>query len=497
MALLGVPLFEHLVAATLPAYAEALPIVRALAVGAAFWVAIHVVLVGTLQSFGHVRRQLMVELIGLAVATLVCGAALRAWRGALDGGGGRGHGGGGHMAGRRGRREAHRTHGRGPAGGAVRAVRAGAGSGDARGHGNRQAAQLGGAHAHLRGGGGRAHGGLGALGVAPSAPMSGARNGNPAEPAVTVVVVNYRTPEFVTACVDSLERSRGAAVRTIVVDNASGDGSAERLLAYARQRHNVRVLARDVNDGYAGGNNAGIRAARAEGARYVFVLNPDTTVAPDCVRLLADELEATPGAALAAPSIVYGDAPDRLWFGGGLYSSWWGRPRHVGLGRAPGAGWQTRRDLPFASGCALLLDLHALPPDVGPFDSSLFTYAEDLDLSLRLRRAGLRLRYVPQAVVRHFEGGGHRRAGGQPVRWYLNTRNLLRVSARHARWYHWITLAPMLAVDVVARYAAVALRDGDLAGAAAVFRGARDAFTGGSLPVERAARAATSAGGGE
>jgi hypothetical protein len=110
------------------------------------------------------------------------------------------------------------------------------------------------------------------------------------------------------------------------------------------------------------------------------------------------------------------------------------------------------------------------------FDASLFAYAEDLDLSLRLRGAGYRIRYVPEAHVWHHEGSSHRSSSGQSLRWYLNTRNLLRVNARHARWYHWPALGPMLLVNVVGRFVAVAVRDRDWKALGAVLRGARDAW---------------------
>lgn len=76
VAMAGVPFFEHLVARALPAYVPALLIVRALVLGAPFWVAIHVVLVGTLQSHGFVRRQFAIELGGLAVVVIFSGACL-------------------------------------------------------------------------------------------------------------------------------------------------------------------------------------------------------------------------------------------------------------------------------------------------------------------------------------------------------------------------------------------------------------------------------------
>jgi O-antigen/teichoic acid export membrane protein len=76
LAMAGVPLFEHLVARALPLYVPALFIVRALVLGAPFWVAIHVVLVGTLQSHGLVHRQFAIELGGLAIVVGICGVCL-------------------------------------------------------------------------------------------------------------------------------------------------------------------------------------------------------------------------------------------------------------------------------------------------------------------------------------------------------------------------------------------------------------------------------------
>ena len=76
VALIGMPLFEHVVARTLPAYVEALPIVRAFVAGAPFWIALHVVLVGTLQSHGLVRRQFGLELGGAALVFVASGGCL-------------------------------------------------------------------------------------------------------------------------------------------------------------------------------------------------------------------------------------------------------------------------------------------------------------------------------------------------------------------------------------------------------------------------------------
>jgi GT2 family glycosyltransferase len=299
---------------------------------------------------------------------------------------------------------------------------------------------------------------------------------------IAAIVVNYRTPELTIACVESLLQSTGVDLRVIVVDNHSGDDSVDQLrVRFAEASTGVTIVAREVNDGYAGGNNAGVEIARQLGTRFVFILNSDTTVARDCIERLVSEAESSARPALVAPRILLGDG-DIVWFAGARFSLWTGRPVHMGLGR-PTLGTTPSSDVPFASGCALLVDLSSLDGE-RLFDESLFSYAEDLDLSLRVREAGRRIRYVPAAVVRHFEGASHRKAGGQALRFYLNTRNLLRVDARHARWYHWITLAPMLAVDVVGRFCAVALRDRDPAALRAVLRGAWHAMSGGRHPIE-------------
>lgn len=299
---------------------------------------------------------------------------------------------------------------------------------------------------------------------------------------IAVVIVNYRTPRLTIACVESLLRSTVQPI-ILVIDNNSGDESMSALRDRFEHAPRVTVHPRPVNDGYAGGNNFGLEIARERGATLALVLNSDTVLAPDCLQRLASEIESDPRIALACPRIFCGDAPELLWFGGATFSLWTGRPVHVGLRRRASHGWVERRNLAYATGCALLLRLNACVPPV--FDPSLFSYAEDLDLSLRVREAGFSIRYVPDAMVWHHEGSSHAKAGGQSLRLYLNTRNLLRVDARHAQWFHWPVLAPMLALNVVARFCVVAMRDRDAGAFVAVLRGAWHAVVGGGHAIER------------
>lgn len=303
-------------------------------------------------------------------------------------------------------------------------------------------------------------------------------------PLVAAIVVNFRTAELSIACTRSLLASEGLAPHVVLVDNGSRDGSAEAFREAFAGDPRVHVVVAPHNGGYTGGNNLGFREAAALGAKYAFVLNSDTIVHPACVRLLAEEAERTPSAALVVPRIFFGEPDDALWFGGSRFSLWTGRVTHVGRKQEAGQGLPATTDIPFATGCAVLARMDVIR-SAGGFDEGLFAYCEDLDLSLRIRGAGYRIRYVPEATLWHLEGVSHRRAGGQSLRIYLHVRNTLRVLSRHARWYHWLTLGPAFLVDTVGRFIAVSVRDRDPAGIAAVLRGVVHAVTGGRHAIER------------
>lgn len=225
----------------------------------------------------------------------------------------------------------------------------------------------------------------------------------PGQPRVWVIVLNWNGEEDTAACVDSLLAQRGVSIEILVVDNASPDGSGERLHArYPR----LAYLQTGANLGYAGGNNRGYAWVRARGADWVLVLNNDTVADPDCVRHLLDVATTDSRIAALAPLIVRHDHPDRVWFAGGRHD----RIRAVGVHRhwnAPvaqvlrdvgsGAAWQS---CSFLTGCCLLLRCAAIGA-AAPFREEYFSYVEDLELSMRLRRDGWHIGWAPAARLAH------------------------------------------------------------------------------------------------
>lgn len=263
-----------------------------------------------------------------------------------------------------------------------------------------------------------------------------------APPYVVVVIVNYNGASVLRECLLSLNQSKYECYDIIVVDNASTDDSLEML---QRDFPDVEVLALNSNTGFAGGNNAGIRAAISRGADYVFVLNNDTTVHTDCITKLVDRGETNPRIAAVSPLILFAVPANRIWSAGGSYSLWYGTARHAGLREhADSQRWKQARPISFATGCAVLYRSKALK-EVGAFDESLFMYAEDSDLSYRLRKAGWMIFYEPQAVVWHHEAWTTQRTIGKEWGLRLCIRNILRVHAKHASWYHKLTFYPCFA----------------------------------------------------
>jgi GT2 family glycosyltransferase len=238
---------------------------------------------------------------------------------------------------------------------------------------------------------------------------------------VAAVVLSWNGREDTLACLRSLA---GEEVETIVVDNASTDGSAD---AVARESADVELIRNAENLGYAGGMNAGIRRALERGADHVLVLNNDVELEPGAVSALVAHAG---GAGAVCPLITFASDPETVWYAGAPFDPTRGyNGRHRGFGK-PAAQFTGVAETDRACGAAMLIPRPALE-QVGLFDEELFAYAEDTDWSLRARKAGLPIRVVPEARVRHKVSattGGE----GSETALYYSVRNTLSVCERHA-----------------------------------------------------------------
>lgn len=239
-------------------------------------------------------------------------------------------------------------------------------------------------------------------------------------PDVTAVTVTYDAAGLVGRCLRALAAQElGDLTMRVVVDNASNDGTPDLV---AREFPDVTLVRDRTNLGFAGGNNTALRDVTSP---WVVLLNNDTVPEPTFVRTLVETIKsAAPTVAAvaarvlllqrftAAPAEVTGAVigPDGRWLPDDdgeveLVNSTGNEVRLDGYG--PDRGWLAsaehhhpdRRVFGF-SGAAAVLRRSALER-VGLFDDALFMYYEDTDLSWRMRRAGFRVEYAAEAIVRH------------------------------------------------------------------------------------------------
>ncbi len=288
---------------------------------------------------------------------------------------------------------------------------------------------------------------------------------------VAAIVLNWNAHAATARCLASVLTSEWPALRVYCVDNGSTDGSMDVL---PPQFPSVTFIPTGANLMYAGGNNAGMERALADGADYVLVINNDTTVAPDMIAQLVRALDETPNAGFASPKIYYMDRPDVVWSAGGGVNMWLGRTWHDGLRQKDGPAFADRRDVGYLTGCAIMARRCVLE-QIGLLDTSYVLYAEDADWCLRARRAGWRLLFVPDAHMWHevsLSSGGAQ----SPSKVYHKVRSNFRLFRRYAKPYHWLTIPFAVGAEACV-YAVRALAGGNARAVGALARGLRDALT--------------------
>ncbi|WP_052249852.1 glycosyltransferase family 2 protein [Tateyamaria sp. ANG-S1] len=231
-----------------------------------------------------------------------------------------------------------------------------------------------------------------------------------------VSIINYRTVDLTIACIKSVladfEHSPGwpANGQIVVVDNASGDGSADRIAEWISEASAPVTLIRSAtNTGFSGGHNQGINARKAH---HYLVLNSDAVLRPGFCEHVLKAATAHPKAGLIAPRLEYDDGtPQISCFRLPSPASELIRGAETGpitrlfkrydmpLGTEP-----TTQDIGWSSFACILLRADMLE-EIGPMDDGYFLYFEDTEFCLRAGRAGWKIAHTPKARAVHFRGG--------------------------------------------------------------------------------------------
>lgn len=213
-----------------------------------------------------------------------------------------------------------------------------------------------------------------------------------------VILVNYKGAQDTSDCLHSLYAS-DVVPRIAVVDNTPNDPDLANVMVNYPDAH---LIYAPENLGFGGGNNLGINWAMSQtDCEFIFIFNNDATVKQDTITKLEASLNNYPEAGMVTPRIVFMDKPDVLWYGGGEVSWLRGAVVTPGyLGASDTSLALQAREVSFASGCAMLVRRNVMQ-QLGGFDDRFFMYEEDVEMCLRIKELGWKIRYEPTALVLH------------------------------------------------------------------------------------------------
>lgn len=217
---------------------------------------------------------------------------------------------------------------------------------------------------------------------------------------VSVIVVNYNTTNLVCDALESLYHcTREIEYEVIVVDNASHDS-----LQVIRDKFpNVKVMILNENIGFGRANNEGIKIAKG---RNIFLLNPDTVVLNNAVKILSDYLDEHPLVGVCGGNLFSKDMQPATSYEKRLPSLKTLCLESLHL-YTPNKNYFNYGDSPIKVGYITGADMmirHDILKHVGLFDSDFFMYAEEVELTYRIKKAGFNSVSVPQAKIIHLEG---------------------------------------------------------------------------------------------
>jgi GT2 family glycosyltransferase/lipopolysaccharide/colanic/teichoic acid biosynthesis glycosyltransferase len=247
---------------------------------------------------------------------------------------------------------------------------------------------------------------------------------------LSVIIVNYNVRAFLETCLRSLAKALDSIEgEVIVVDNASDDGSVEML---KQKFPAVKIIINDRNIGFAAANN---RALKDANGKYILLLNPDTVVQEDTLRVMCDFLDRDESVGLAGCKILNPDGSLQLACRRSYPTPWVAFTKIVGLSTLfPMSKLFGRYNLAYldpdgsyevdAVSGSFMFIRRSLIADVGELDEQFFMYGEDLDLCYRIKKAGWKIYYVHSTKVIHYKGESVRRSDIDEVKVFYEAMRL-------------------------------------------------------------------------
>lgn len=234
---------------------------------------------------------------------------------------------------------------------------------------------------------------------------------------LSIIIVNYNTYALTKQTIDSImNKNHLFRYEIILVDNASTDGSIEQLKEdFKEYKDRIHIIVNDTNLGFGKANNIGMRLSKGE---YILLLNSDTVVVDNCLEASLHQIQQQLGIGALGCKVVLGDGSldhackrgfptprASLYYFLKLDKK---NPKKYGLYDALHLGEDEVGEVDALMGAFMLMPRKVLD-EVGLFDEDYFMYGEDIDLCYRIKAAGYKVLYYPEAHIIHYKGGSSKK----------------------------------------------------------------------------------------
>jgi len=274
------------------------------------------------------------------------------------------------------------------------------------------------------------------------------------KPLVSIIIANWNGKSHLQECLASIEAQTYSSIETVLVDNASIDGSVELVRA---QFPRVKIVQNEINRGFCASNNQGAREASG---KLLFLLNNDTVIAPGCVEQMVEVLREQGERCIGCfPKVVFDSDPHII---NSIGTTWHARChwRDARVGQID-LGQFSHSERVFGSIFPAVLLRRELFLKIGMFDETMFSYCEDFDLCYRANILGYHFVTAPQAVVRHKYRATASSAYSARWQHYFFVRNYLYVFLKNYSLKNLLRCFPYAFYRYVAKSAVASLKGHD------------------------------------
>lgn len=210
---------------------------------------------------------------------------------------------------------------------------------------------------------------------------------------IGIVIVNYNGENYQNECILSILKSSYDNYRIIVVDNMSTDNSMS-MLEKINDDRIIKIYEKE-NWGVAKGNNIGIRKSKEIGCQYTLLLNNDTVLERDTIKLLVEKMKTN---LVVVPLILFYNT-DKIWYGGGRFVKYKCVTDHINIKKKrDGVEFKDKYD--YAPTCCMLIN-NSVFNEVGYMDENYFVYFDDSDFCMRLKMHKIVIGFCKESVIYH------------------------------------------------------------------------------------------------